>query len=756
MPYTKEQLKYINFFKKKSTKLLACAGSGKSTCIVARMYNLIKNKIYKSDELMMLTFSRFTRDDFMRKIKEYKSKSDEKIPTSQVKTIDSFAKNLIDKDNIIDVSLLSYKLMKYLEETPKTKLKENNELKKIKIIFVDEAQDLNDIQNRIFIQMRKKLGIVINLIGDPNQNIYQFRESSDKYLTEFKAETFLLTKNFRSHDSIVNFSNHLRPFKDNDIECVKGSNDVKPIMMFYEDERILEQNIVDILHEAKLNNIDYSEFAILAPTRGRMRAGGKSHGLCFISNILFKAKIKFKQFYEESVDGSSESAIKYKPKKGHVNVLTYMGSKGLEWNYVILIDADMCLINKRFFSEEKHNHDQYLLYVACSRAIENMYIFSKCFFRSGMPIFSTNPHFEKIPDNLYETDVRFNKLYFPILKYVNYTEREVFITRLIDRLDCYELDKISSLISFDNKKINFSEKIFKNDYSKIEKNNSIFLSKYVEQYFICLYNIHKGYKQESMPLIESIVDTDNIVSNCPDKISEWYYKNRKGMTWNKFNNMEDIDESIKKYINGNFDKKKEFSSHVIAINNYYEFYILKNKKWIRQLYRKYLKCKNMEQIKSILFDLMVVLHGIQSQHYFHIKSKGDRLNHLLDDFSDLFEEMINYVKNIKYNFVMSAEIVSKWGLVGKLSHVDDKGEIWTVKCSSDIPLKNIIKTICLNLFLNPDISENYEFTKKTINCNYINFLTGYEISYQFDLDNVTINNIIDIFIAKASDNIKKN
>ena len=33
------------------------------------------------------------------------------------------------------------------------------------------------------------------------------------------------------------------------------------------------------------------------------------------------------------------------------------------------------LINKRFFDEDKHDSDRYLLYVACSRAIENMFIF---------------------------------------------------------------------------------------------------------------------------------------------------------------------------------------------------------------------------------------------------------------------------------------------------------------------------------------------------------------------------------------------
>ena len=96
--------------------------------------------------------------------------------------------------------------------------------------------------------------------------------------------------------------------------------------------------------------IEESDIAILSPTRGRMRGYGKSHGLCFISNVLYSAGFKFKQFYEESTDEIS-GQVKYKPRKGYINLLTYMGSKGLEWKYVILIDANNLLLNIYTFIE---------------------------------------------------------------------------------------------------------------------------------------------------------------------------------------------------------------------------------------------------------------------------------------------------------------------------------------------------------------------------------------------------------------------
>ena len=100
MSYTPEQEKYINYTKNNHTKLLACAGSGKTRCIIARMINLIESKIYASDQILMLTFSRFTRDDFIKKVKTYGGAC---ISTDSISTIDKFAKSIIDPKGTVDV-----------------------------------------------------------------------------------------------------------------------------------------------------------------------------------------------------------------------------------------------------------------------------------------------------------------------------------------------------------------------------------------------------------------------------------------------------------------------------------------------------------------------------------------------------------------------------------------------------------------------------------------------------------------------------
>lgn len=787
MSYTKEQLKYINYdgniTNKKCTKLLACAGSGKTRCIIARISGLIKKKIYKIDEILMLTFSRFTRDDFINKVKDY---GDDTLLSSKcnfVKTIDSFAKQIIDPDAIIDVSLLSFKLMNFLDIESKETLCKIDLLKKIKIIFIDEAQDLNEIQYKIFCHMRDKLNIVVNMIGDPNQNIYQFRDSSDKYLTQFDGIVFKLTRNFRSYEAIVNFSKYLRPFTENDIICTKGINDCMPIMIFYEDEKILETNIIDLLNSAQKHDVDLSEFAILSPTRGRMNGGGKSHGLCFISNILYKAKIKFKQFYEEasnnsnttndSNEGSIEGGIKYCPTKGHVNILTYMGSKGLEWNYVIIIDADACLINKKYFNEEKHNHDQYLLYVACSRAIQNMYIFSRCNLRNDGMHYNINPWFKKIPSHYYQIDNRFSKDFtYPQLRYVQFQTKDTYLSRLIDKKNCYELDKLSNLINFQSRKIKSRTKIFKQDYSSIEKPAAIFLTRYTENLFRALYNIKMNRKQIAYPEIENIIESDNIVMGLSEEVSQWYFHNRKFMTWLKFDNDANILKPIKDSINKVFDRNKEFNSHIIAPNGYYQLFILNQKTWIKTLYQKYIHCKNTSQIRELLFYLMVIMHGINTQHYYHIKSKGKKYNHILIDFKELFDELEEYVDDMNYNFTTINEIVQRWDIISKIDLIDENDELWNIRCSSEISLKHTLQSIISTLMYNTHLIDDdfklniSNFVNSTIDSdsnpnsesimidiNYLNFIKGEEISYTFNLSPYIIKKIVDILLVNNDNDI---
>ena len=746
---TKEQKKYIEYTGNKDTKLIACAGSGKTFCLIERINQLIESEKYKADEILVLTFSRFTRDDFLRKITSYKAKF---INPKYVNTIDSFAKKLIDKNNEIDISLLSFRLMKYLEKNNTDVLQKNTFLNKIKSVYIDESQDLNEIQFNIFKLLKEKLNIIINLVGDPNQNIYQFRASSDKYLTDFKAETFYLTHNFRSYKSIISFSKYLRPYADkSDIVCTKGKNNCKPQLIFHKDDNDLENRLIDILKTAKQMKIEESDIAILSPTRGRMRGYGKSHGLCFISNVLYNAGFKFKQFYEESTDEIG-GQVKYKPRKGYINLLTYMGSKGLEWKYVILIDANNCLINKLNFDKNKHLQDQYLLYVACSRAIENMVIFSKIDNNDCEDIYKINKWFSLIPKKLY--DCEYDK--FNYEKITNYKlERvEKKLTKIIDGFNDKQLDAIATIINYgngvnlevENKPTKEVNQIYDSDYVEIEKYYNNFFGRYIEVLFNVYYNITHNIAKNKYIDIENIINNKSIISNIPHNVYEWYYSNRATMTWEKFDQLKnEIDTNIIENINLKFNREIEFKNHTIVTDKYFNSSIILNNQLIKKNYNNYLKCNDIKKIRKYLFYIIIILYSINTQHYFHVKSNGKKFKNNLKKFNNLFNKIYNFAKTTDIKFTDFNIIIDKYGIHSDIEYIESGDAIWKIKSSSEITLKHIINLLITNI-----LYHDYSIKNNIINLNFINLLKGNIIKFKFNLTKDKIESLKNFFIKNGN------
>jgi len=749
---TTEQKAYIDYDGLEDTKLIACAGSGKTKCIIARIDKCIETKMCNSNNILMLTFSRFTRDDFLTKIKKYNAAN---INTSTIKTIDSFAKTLIDANNEIDVSLLSYRFMKYLQVLSKEELLQNQQLSVIKFIYVDEAQDLNEIQYNIFVLLKQKLNIILNFVGDPNQNIYQFRASSDKYFVEFPAKTFILTHNFRSHESIINFSKHLRPNTDLDVVCELGKNDMKPVIIFHETDYELEELLIRILDEASEKHIEMSDIAILAPTRGRMRGYGKSHGLCLITNILYRAGKKFKQFYEEATDDFN-THVAYAPEKGCVNVLTYMGSKGLEWKYVILIDADSCLINKRSFNEEKHKNDRYLLYVACSRAICNMVIFSRIRSVGGSPEFNLNQWFSHVPQNAYQFDDMYKEVFKiqPIRSY-DLGSNEKRITKIIDKMDEVMLDELSTLCQYGNGPNPATTKqvtlMYQKKFPNLDQYSSVFLGKYVEALFYAFYCIHTNKSQEKFVDISNIIESKCVVTDISHIVTEWFYLNRQSLTWAKYDAIKHtLDEHIQNTVDKKFTRDTELNKHTIVNDGYFKTFILSKRKQLKHSYDKYIVCKNHKKIRKYLFDLIILVYALDTQHYFHVKNKGKKFKRILKHFNELFDELYLYVTKMNVHFVEHNMPISKWDMMGEIDLIelnDNKRFIWEIKCTTEITLKHVLQVLMYNLMGHDSLGLQQE---QEIKLNFLNILKGEYVLITIKLSYQSILKIIEKFVVTGN------
>ena len=743
---TDEQLKYIIFDKKEDTKLIACAGSGKTQSIVLRMQYLIDNNIYTSDNILMLTFSRFTQNDFINRLDKLKNNNfNITINYNLIKTIDSYAKSIIDVNNKIDVSLLSYRFMLLLESD--TQINLNN----IKIIFIDEAQDLNEIQYRICKALHDKYNIVINFIGDPNQNIYQFRNSSEKYFMAFETPNiFYLTHNFRSSPNIVNFSQYLRPFNNIDIKCTKQNIDLKPLFLFVKTNKEFEINLIRLLNEATKYEINFKDIAIIAPTRGVIKGTDKSKGLCFITNILHKYNFKFKQFYEEATDEVS-TKLEYKPENNKLNILTYMGSKGLEWKHVIIVDANICLINKRDFNDNKHNYDRYLLYVACSRAIDNMFIFSNYNVTHNGIIYKINPWFSLIPTNLYDIENTYllDTLQYPNVKSIKTLEKECRITKIIDNLNEQNLDKLSNIIEYDNliRQIN---KIF--DIQPINCQTPIFLGRYIELFYFTCYKIKYREEKRRFSDIENIITNNYIYDNERYDVADWFYKHKSDLsnnilTWESINNLvkdkNNKDINIIEYIYNKFDKSIEVSKHTFISDKFYYDYIIKEKEWMKRKYDKYIDASDFSHIKKIVFNISLILYSIDTQHYFHINNCGKKFRQILTSHNDLLNKIITYVNTHNHLYISTNVLVSNNNLIGEIDMLDFNNRIWELKCVSDINLKHILQLLMYNIiYFKLDESNNMHIN---VYLNFINFIKGEEIFIDLHLTIDKIKQIINIF-----------
>ena len=269
MQFNEQQKQVINF-KDGNCVVLAGAGSGKSTCLVNRIKNLIDSGVDEKD-ITTITFTRGSADDLKKKLKKLN------IENIRVGTYHSICMNILRKEGyILEKQLNDFEYKKVFKElngnkTPKWKdiinfisFQKNNmidvnddfvykdseysevELRRYykayeklkrdegcfdfddvllwtyevllksngkyscKYLLVDEAQDNNLVQNKMLALLCPSNNIM--LIGDFRQSIYSFRGSKPEDFMDFNkllsnCSVVNLDLNYRSKSNIVNNAN---------------------------------------------------------------------------------------------------------------------------------------------------------------------------------------------------------------------------------------------------------------------------------------------------------------------------------------------------------------------------------------------------------------------------------------------------------------------------------------------------------------------------------------------------------------------
>lgn len=183
----------------------------------------------------------------------------ETIPANFVLAKKKYQDLLMSK-RYFDFSMIMEKAMDCLAQgTNLTRKIQDN----IKYLIVDEYQDVNPLQEKLINRLQEISQCKLIVVGDDDQNIYQWRGSNNKYIIEFEnkfkpkeVKTIPLSINYRSSEGITRLaetfiSNNTKRIPDKEMLSAKNQIFIKGQDILYN-----RYNSVDDENEAIANYID--------------------------------------------------------------------------------------------------------------------------------------------------------------------------------------------------------------------------------------------------------------------------------------------------------------------------------------------------------------------------------------------------------------------------------------------------------------------------------------------------------------------
>ena len=210
-------------------------GSGKTKVLVHKLASLLLLEDVKSEQLLMLTFSRSAATEFKQRLI---SLIGEAAFYVEIKTFHSYCFNLLGQiGNITDSEFVvprATSMIKSGEIDPSRVTKT--------VLVLDEAQDMNRHEFALveaLMEINEDMRVIA--VGDDDQNIYEFRSSDSRYLrtliTKYDAVQYELLDNFRSSRRIVELANNYAStmesrMKNNPISAVSNELGLVKITKF--------------------------------------------------------------------------------------------------------------------------------------------------------------------------------------------------------------------------------------------------------------------------------------------------------------------------------------------------------------------------------------------------------------------------------------------------------------------------------------------------------------------------------------------
>jgi len=358
----KYQQKVIDAEINKNLRIIACAGSGKTTTILCRIKYMIDFHKVNPKRILVTTFNTDAAEILKSRLKLLFNKDSD----VRIGTFDSIAAHFYFKyfkqDGFVGINEYSNLLKSYLDSE-----NAKNILDLYDYIIFDEFQDINNIQFDIikkFIDNGSKL----IAIGDDAQNIYQWRGSNISFILNLdkifpNTLTLKLEYNYRSTPEIINLAtsiikNNTDQIEKNMFPSQKSSH--KPLIKKYHNNTLQATDIIIQIYNLYKNNINLSDIVVISRNNFGLKIFEEQLEV-FNRDNSEKKRIDYLALISDNDKNASKN---YSDK---LCLATIHKIKGCEWEYVFLIDVD----DKIFPSDCDDigiQEERRLLYVAVTRA----------------------------------------------------------------------------------------------------------------------------------------------------------------------------------------------------------------------------------------------------------------------------------------------------------------------------------------------------------------------------------------------------
>jgi hypothetical protein len=347
-----EQSRIVRQPPAQSLRILASAGSGKTTTLTARIAHLLTHCGAAPHEIVLLTFTHNAATVMRERLEAL-------VGAQRILcgTFHALSQQILREQNptalndVYHVDELPLKALDFFGTA-----RGRAWTRSLRWMFIDEFQDINDTQYA-FIRALHNKNTAVTIVGDDAQNIYTWRGSCVDYILNFHKRfddvlDFQLATNYRSATSIVAVANSIMRYiptldhKELMVSAPAAAAGSRPEVHYF--ARTSEER--DWVCEAAVKALTAGSTVILSKFNSVLYS--------YEATLLHMGvRVRFVQG-EETATATTTPTIW---------LSTFHGSKGLEWDNVFLVR-----MNDDVFPQQKDEdsvlQERRLFYVAVTRA----------------------------------------------------------------------------------------------------------------------------------------------------------------------------------------------------------------------------------------------------------------------------------------------------------------------------------------------------------------------------------------------------